>query len=141
MISVGSFGNHHLLHQRLSINGYYRGKYTVLLGGLKVKKYKYFRKNWYVLTITIFMMGYSIGLKIAFALYQYFMDIFGDGLTEKQVDQIYLIFTSKNHLVAMFFAFFIWMISVCFILVIENYIIKRKLVDILQNQEYYQSNV
>jgi dolichyl-phosphate-mannose--protein O-mannosyl transferase len=72
------------------------------------------------------MMGYSIGLRISFKFYATFLDIFTVSLTEKQIDQIIQLYSSNKHSVAMFFAIFFWMISVCLLLLIERYIMKRE---------------
>lgn len=87
---------------------------------------KFSKSRWFLITLILFMMGYSMGLDIAYRFFGDFLRIFESSFTEKQYDQLSLLYTSHKYSFALFFAFFIWMLSVCIILIVQKFIAEAK---------------
>lgn len=89
-------------------------------------KRKFPKSRWFLITPILFMMGYSIGLNFISIFFHHFLNLFGSSLTEKQFDQLLSLRTSHQNSIALFFALFIWMLSVCMIIVIQKFITEAK---------------
>lgn len=90
------------------------------------KKWRYYKWKWVIFIIPSANIGFFIEEVLSFRLYDYFNNLFGNSLTERQVDGLYHLFTHR-YTIGIFFTLFIWMLITNIILIINVGQIKKKL--------------